>query len=138
MVDNQFRIIDKTKESEKAKDNLHFSKRGATCTDLHVNQIVIILSNLNIEPKDLQKYNFIPQYPLSSDEIEKAKIKIKGDKTKVEQKDIDNLNEKQIWIAYAWLLIHEKNKSKNKEYLCDIILDYMDDKDLIFRVTQNI
>jgi hypothetical protein len=137
MPDNKFRIIDKTKESEKAKENLHFGKRGATCTDMNAHQIIIILTKLNIQPNDLDKYNYIPKYPLSVDDTDKAKTKLLG--PKIDKKDVDELNGKQLWIGYSWHLIHEKNKSsRNKEYLCDLLMDYLDDSDLIFRVTKNV
>jgi hypothetical protein len=135
MPDNKFRIIDKTKENVKAKENLHFGKRGATCTDMNAHQIIFILSKLNIEPDDLEDYNYLPSYPLSDFSV--AKTKLLG--PKIDQNDINELTNKQLWLGYCWHLIHEKNKSsRNKQYLCDILMDYLDSKNLIFRVTKNI
>jgi hypothetical protein len=129
MINDEFYIVNKTKETQKAKTKLSSQSRGGLCKNIHKGDLYILLWKLKISLLDfgytdekLDSYKNDPTYNNKEDmliflkEI-KPKIKLRGDE------DMDEL-------TYYYLLTRAEPKITVKS-ACDIIQTHMNNKNLI-------
>jgi hypothetical protein len=123
LQDNEFRIIDKSKESKKKKKDEDEDFNGIECKPGHKYQdLTDILARLNIYPENIPDlkvdYASIPQ---TEDEM-KAYLKKKS--FRVERMTEDEMEEAAKWISTG----------AQKDKLCEIIKDYFEKQQILFKL----
>lgn len=123
LQDNIFRIIDKAKESEKAKTNSHHELKGADCKNsLNFPELADIMYRLKLKPEN---------FGLEMEEFPKDKNGIikylkKKDFKNIDDMPMDQLIEAAKWVATGYI----------KVQLCEIIKEFFEQQKLLFKLVE--
>jgi hypothetical protein len=115
MQDNKFRIIDKTKPSQKLK--------GEECTSPTYQRLTELLYRLKLNPSDFE-IDLVKQIPKDEEGMKKFLQKEK-------EFDTDNMSKAEIVSATKWVATGLK-----KYGLCKYIQQYFDANKLLYRLIQ--
>jgi hypothetical protein len=123
MPDGKFRIVDKSSEDPRAAKDLHHEKKGSICSHLNKENVYRYLAELRFSPPE-EEFEDIPRLPFSDNRLREASKAV--EEAKIKGIELDN---EQKSIVYQWILT-----GLNKETMCKYMEEYLDSKNLIFRV----
>jgi hypothetical protein len=124
LQDNEFRIVDKVKEDPKAVKNAHHKITGRECVEGRTFQALTdMLKVLNLEPEDFDLEINPRDYGNTKESMQK--FLITSNKYKTSNMSMEDLLHASKWASVNGIV---------KEDLCNYIRQYLDEKDLLYKL----